>query len=107
MMQSLRRIARSFLLAALLAAPLLVGCAGMPLQELSDARQAIRAAERAGAEKHAPQLLGEARRLVQTASQSMQEGDYREARDDAELARSKAMEARRIAEEARGATASP
>jgi hypothetical protein len=106
-MHSLRRIARSFLLATLLAAPLLAGCAGMPLQEMSDARQAIRAAERAGAEKHAPQLLDEARQLVETASRSMHEGDYREARDDAELARSKAMEARRIAEEARGATGSP
>lgn len=106
-MQSIRRIARSFLLAALLAAPLLAGCAGMPLQELSDARQAIRAAERAGAEKHAPQLLGEARQLVETASKSMHEGDYREARDEAELARAKAMEARRIAEQARGAAGSP
>jgi len=106
-MQFIRRIARPFLLAALLVAPLVVGCAGMPLQQMSDARQAIRAAERAGAEKHAPQLLEEARGLVQRASQSMHKGDYREARDGAELARVKAMEARRIAEEARAAASSP
>jgi Domain of unknown function (DUF4398) len=106
-MQFIRRIARPFLLAALLAAPLATGCAGMPLQQMSDARQAIRAAERAGAEKHAPQLLDEARALDQSARQSMQKGEYREARDDAELARSKAMEARRVAEEARGAASTP
>lgn len=106
-MQLIRRIVRPFLLAALLAAPLVTGCAGMPLQQLSDARQAIRAAERAGAEKHAPQLLEEARALVESARQSTHKGDYREARDDAEQARVKAMEARRIAEEARGAASPP
>lgn len=99
-----RRFARPFLIATLLAAALVAGCAGMPLQEMSDARQAIRAAERAGAEKHAPQLLDEARGLVESARASMHQGDYREARDDAELARSKAMEARRLAEEAQGKT---
>jgi uncharacterized iron-regulated membrane protein len=106
-MQLIGRIVRPFLLAALLAAPLLAGCAGMPLQQLSDARQAIRAAERAGAEKHAPQLLDEARALVESARQATHTGDYREARDDAEQARAKAMEARRIAEEARGAASPP
>ena len=106
-MLPIRRIARPFLLATLVAAPLFAGCAGMPLQQMSDARQAIRAAERAGAEKHAPGLLGEARALVEGARMSMHEGDYREARDDAEQARAKAMEARRVAEEARGAASPP
>jgi hypothetical protein len=101
-----RRYALAFLLAALFSAPLLGGCAGMPLQEMSDARQAIRAAERAGAEQHAPALLDEARRLVESARQSMHKGEYREARDDAETARAKAMEARRIAEAAQGGASS-
>ncbi len=105
-MLSTRRFARP-ILAALLCAALLAGCAGMPLQEMSDARQAIRAAERAGAEKLAPQLLDEARALVERARVSMHKGDYREARDDAEQARAKAMEARRIAEAAKDATPSP
>jgi hypothetical protein len=104
-MHPIGSIARSFLLAVLLAASLVAGCAGMPLQEMSDARQAIRAAERAGAEKHAPQLLGEARTLVERARESMQKGDYREARDDADRARTTAMEARRLAEEAQGKAA--
>jgi len=102
-MQFIRRYALPFLLAALLAGPLLAGCAGMPLQQMSDARQAIRAAEHAGAEQHAPELLGEARALVESARQYMHKGEYREARDDAELARAKAMEARRISEAATGA----
>jgi CTP synthase (UTP-ammonia lyase) len=106
-MQFIRRFALPFLLVALSTAPLLGGCAGMPLQQMSDARQAIRAAERAGAEKHAPELLGEARALVETARESMHQGEYRAARDDAELARNKAMEARRIAEAAPGAPKAP
>jgi hypothetical protein len=74
----------------------------MPLQQMSDARQAIRAAERAGAEQHAPELLDEARALVKAASENLHKGEYRDARDEAELARDKAMEARRISEEAKG-----
>jgi hypothetical protein len=84
----------------MLALPALAGCAGMPLQEMSDARQAIHAAERAGAEQHAPELLGDARVLVESARQNLHDGEYREARDQAELARDKAVEARRIAEQA-------
>jgi hypothetical protein len=52
-------------------------------------------------------LLGEARGLVESARQSMHKGEYREARDAAEMARAKAMEARRIAEAAQvGASSS-
>lgn len=106
-MQFIRRFALPFLLLALCTAPMLGGCAGMPLQQMSDARQAIRAAEHAGAEKHAPELLGEARGLVETARESMHKGEYRAARDDAERARNKAMEARRVAEAAQGTPGSP
>jgi hypothetical protein len=95
---------RRFTLPLLLAASLLAGCAGAPLQEMSDARQAIRAAERAGAEKHAPAPLAESRQLVEKARSSMQKGEYRDAREAAEQARERAVEARRLAE---GATAPP
>lgn len=105
-MTLIRRYALPFLLAVLFAGPALVGCAGLPLQQMSDARQAIRAAERAGAEQHAPALLDEARQLVERARENMHRGEYRLARDDAELARARAMEARRIAESA-GTAAQP
>jgi len=102
-MQLNRRFALPLLLAVLFASSPLAGCAGMPLQQMSDARQAIRAAERAGAETHAPELLTEARDLVERARKSMHGGEYRGAREDAELARDKAIEARRVAESASGA----
>ena len=96
----MRRYILPLLLAALLAGATLAGCAGAPLQEMSDARQAVRAAERAGAEKHAPEPLAEARQLVEQARLNMQKGEYKAAREDAERARDKATEARRLAEAA-------
>ncbi len=93
----MRRYTLPLLLAALLAGVTLGGCAGAPLQEMSDARQAVRAAERAGAEKHAPEPLAEARQLVEQARLNMQKGEYKSAREDAEKAREKATEARRLA----------
>jgi len=85
------------LLAVLLLAAI-AGCAGAPVQEMSNARQAVRAAERAGAASYAPDTLNEARRLLKNAEYNLRHGDYRTARDDAEQARDKAVEARRVAE---------
>jgi PBP1b-binding outer membrane lipoprotein LpoB len=87
-------------LVALLCAVLVAGCVGAPAQQMSDARQAIRAAEQAGARQHAPELLTEAQQLVERARVNLQKGEYRQARDDADLAREKAMEARRLSEAA-------
>jgi hypothetical protein len=81
------------------------GCAGAPVQEMSNARQAVKAAERAGAATAAPELMTEARQLLKGAESHLRRGEYRDARDQADLARNKAVEARRIAEEA--APASP
>jgi len=103
----MRRHILPLLLAALFTVTALGGCAGAPFQEMSDARQAIRAAERAGASKYAPGELGEARQLVERARAGMQKGDYRQARDDAERAREKAMEARRLAEAATAESSEP
>ena len=104
-MPIIRRHVLPLLTAMLLAGSLLAGCAGMPLQEMSDARQAIRAAERAGAQKYAPELLAEAKTLVETARQNVHKGEYRDAREEAEQARAKAMEARSRAEAATAAGA--
>ena len=84
----------------LLLAAGLAGCAGAPLQEMSNARQAVKAAEQAGASKAAPDLLAEANVLLKSAREHLYEGNYRDARDEAELARTKAVEARRVAEQA-------
>jgi hypothetical protein len=84
----------------LLSAVVLGGCAGAPVQEMSNARQAVKAAERAGAGTVAPELMGEARQLLKSAEGHLRRGEYRVARDEAELARTRAVEARRVAEDA-------
>ncbi len=86
---------------ALLFGAVLGGCAGAPVQEMSNARQAVRAAEHAGAAVAAPAILDEAKQLLKSAESHLRRGDYRTARDEAELARTKAVEARGLAEAAK------
>lgn len=75
------------------AALALAACSGAPVQEMSNARQAIRAARDAGAEKMAPQKLNEAEALLNRAEDSLERRAYREARRNAIAARDKAAEA--------------
>jgi hypothetical protein len=82
------RIASAFLACCVLA-----GCAGAPVQEMSNARQAIRAAREAGAERVAPEQLTEARAYMERAEASLQNRRYRDARRHAVAARGKAVEA--------------
>lgn len=76
----------------------LAACAGPPVQEMSDARQAIQAAEQAGATKYAPVPLGQARQALASAEKKLQKRAYNGARNDARLAKQKATHARSIAE---------
>lgn len=71
----------------------LIGCAGAPVQEMSNARQAIRAARDAGAEQVAAEQLTQARALLERAEADLQSRSYREARRNAVAARGKAVEA--------------
>ena len=71
----------------------LLACAGAPVQEMSNARQAIRAARDAGAAKMAPSTLSEAEKLLQRAEQNLENRAYRDARRNAVAARGKAAEA--------------
>jgi Domain of unknown function (DUF4398) len=96
---ALNTISSSVLRGLLLALMVFVGaCAGAPVQEMSDARQAIRAAEVAGAEKKAGVELAQARELIKAAEEDIRQGDYRQAREHARLSRETAIEARRLAE---------
>ena len=70
-----------------------LGCTTAPVQEMSNARQAIRAAREAGAAHAAPQTLTEAQALLEQAEASLQKRAYREARRNAVSARTKAAEA--------------
>lgn len=76
----------------------LSACAGPPVQEMSDARQAIQAAEAAGAQKWAPVPLSQARDFLDSAEKKLEKRAYNGARNDARQARQKASHARTIAE---------
>lgn len=69
-------------------------CVGAPVQEMSDARQAISSAEKAGAEVRASEDLEDARRMLETADQRLDRGDYEGARESALGAKLMATEAR-------------
>ncbi len=76
--------------------PLVVaGCAvAPPIQEMSDARQAIKAAREAHAEQHAVQPLRNAEIFMNKATEELQHGDYVEARKSAVAAKEEAVRAR-------------
>lgn len=86
---------------------LLVGCVSAPVQEMSDARQALRAAQAAGAADYAPEPLAEAQRLVDLAQQELQQHDYRSAQRAALEARRSALVALEQARAARAAQQAP
>ena len=48
-----------------------------------------------------PRVMAEAKQLLKSAESHLRRGDYRAARDEAELARTKAVEARGLAEAAK------
>jgi hypothetical protein len=78
---------------SLAALMLLVACAGAPVQEMSDARQAVAAAEQSLAGKPASSNLDSARQYLQAAQTALDAGDYSTARQDAALARQLALRA--------------
>ncbi len=71
------------------------GCASAPpVQEMSDARQAIQAARDAEARRHAPISFGEAERLLEQATRLIERKEYREAKKTALEAKRMALKAR-------------
>lgn len=80
---------------ALLIPLVVAGCAvAPPIQEMSDARQAIKAAREAHAEQHAAQPLHDAEMYLNKATEELQHGDYVEARKSAVAAKVEAIHAR-------------
>lgn len=79
------------------------GCAGVPVQAMSDTRQTIRAAENAGAERAAPDQLAAAREGLRRAEDLLKQGEYRSARREAETAHAQAVEALRATQAATAA----
>lgn len=80
----------------MLAALLVVsGCQSAPVQEMSDARQAITVAKNAGAEELAPVDLKAAIDYLQSAESFINQRQYDLARQDAVNAKASAMDALR------------
>src|SRR5262245_5708855 len=79
--------------AAAMGVLLLSGCASAPVQEMSNARQAIRAAQDAGAATKAATSLTEAQGALNKAEGLLNKKFYRAARRSAEEAHTKALAA--------------
>jgi PBP1b-binding outer membrane lipoprotein LpoB len=90
---------RSWQQSAALAVALLLGaCAPAPVQEMSEARQAIEAARAAGAQQLARPQFEEANELLHSAQQLLNDRRFRDARRSASQARDVAIQARETAE---------
>lgn len=81
----------------------LAACKGPPVQEMSDARQAIAAARAAGAAQHAPQDLEAAQAAISKAENDLHQEHFTRARIAAEEAKRRAAVA---LANSRGVTAS-
>lgn len=87
------RYMKNVILIVLLAFTGLVACGVAPVQEMSDARQAVRAAHDAGAGQKAPELYNQAETLLDKAVQELDEGRYDQARKAAVSAKKAALDA--------------
>lgn len=68
-----------------------------PVQEMSNARQSIRAAKEANAEKLAANVLSEAKQRLRSAMRELDAGEYEKARILALEAKHLALKARQLA----------
>src|SRR5580692_4113600 len=96
---------RSFAVLSFLA--FLVACAGAPVQEMSDARQAIQAARAAGAPTRAPDDFSAAQAAIQRAESQLQQHEYSSARQAAIEAKHDASVALAQAQSTGGTNPSP
>ncbi|MCP5089319.1 MAG: DUF4398 domain-containing protein [Gammaproteobacteria bacterium] len=95
-----KSLVQGLLLAAVV---LLAGCqTAPPVQEMSDARQAISAAKEAGAAEKAAIHLKAAEHYLASAEQRLLERQYSQARYDAKQAKMKALDALKASEAAGG-----
>lgn len=79
---------------------LVAACGSAPVQEMSEARQAIDAARGAGAERSAPESYRKAEALLKSAEDMLNQHHFRKARESAAQARDEAIRAREAAQKA-------
>jgi PBP1b-binding outer membrane lipoprotein LpoB len=80
---------------------LLAGCASAPVQEMSDARQAIQSAREVGADDLLPGVLTGAERHLERAEKDLEARAYGSARRHALAAKEEAIRVREQAEKLR------
>lgn len=73
---------------------MLFACTAAPVQEMSDARQALQAARAAGAEDLAKSKFQDAKTHLEQAESMLEKGDYSHAKKNALEAKKKAIDAR-------------
>ncbi|HVY21985.1 MAG TPA: DUF4398 domain-containing protein [Steroidobacteraceae bacterium] len=96
-LMSLHRVAAHFRIPLLLAI-MLSACASAPVQEMSDARQAVQAALQSGAATAAPAQMNAAQTALRLAERLVRDRQFEAARHYAVDARAKAIEAQSIAQ---------
>ncbi|MCV6637094.1 DUF4398 domain-containing protein [Candidatus Albibeggiatoa sp. nov. NOAA] len=77
----------------LLLTSFLIGCAGIPTQEMSDARLALKAAHKAHADYYVPENIAQAQDTLNQAEQALSQGQFSKARQNALLAKEQAVKA--------------
>lgn len=90
----LTKIIRPYLVVSLLLAAFAVGCVSAPVQEMSDARQALQAAADVGAQRDARDSYTYALELMREAEEALNRGEYTLARERALAAKAAALAAR-------------
>ena len=88
------KIIRPYLLVMLFLGIFAAGCVTAPVQEMSDARQALQAAEEVGAQREASDRYAAALDLLRGAEEALTRGDYNVARERALAAKAAALAAR-------------
>lgn len=78
---------------------LLAGCVTPPVQAMSDARQAVAAAEQAGGEQRAPAQMQAVRAALSDAEVALHNNQFKRARISAERAREQAIAIQRLISE--------
>jgi hypothetical protein len=71
----------------------LISCASAPVQEMSDARQAIQAAKEGGASANSQTNISKAESLLKEAEAALENGEYKKAKLTATEARNEAIKA--------------
>jgi hypothetical protein len=72
-------------------------CATAPVQEMSDARQAIQVARSVGVDELTQSNLVQAKKFLKKAEHALHSGEYKEARVNALAAKQEAMQAQQYA----------